>query len=145
MLACDQLRSGKPDGEPGTHSTTTISDRQSQMVEGNLSLNSPNSCTGNLFYDVHYCCLKSKSMDGFGIWSKLSDTSQCVKAEINSSVTYSFDQRKHQIAALSNKPTDYNTSVNKMYNSKKQYFDAAEMYLISSTMVEHLCIMSIRH
>ena len=71
----DQLRSGKPDGEPGTHITTTISDRQSQMVEGNLSLNSPNSCTGNLFYDVHYCCLKSKSMNGFGIWSKLSDTS----------------------------------------------------------------------
>ena len=45
----DQLRSGKPDGEPGTHITTNISDRQSQMVEGNLSLNSPNSCTGNLF------------------------------------------------------------------------------------------------
>ena len=31
----DQLRAGKPDGEPGTHITTTISDRQSQMVEGN--------------------------------------------------------------------------------------------------------------
>ena len=30
----DQLRSGKPDGEPGTHITTNISDRQSQMVEG---------------------------------------------------------------------------------------------------------------
>ena len=70
----DQLRSGKPDGEPGTHITTTISDRQSQMVEGNLSLNSPNSCTGNLFYDVYYF-LKGKSMDGSGIWSKLSNTS----------------------------------------------------------------------
>ena len=121
----DQLRSGKPDGEPGTQITTNISDRQSQMVEGNLSLNSPNSCTGNLFYDVLYCCLKSKSMDGFGIWSKLSDTSQYVKAEVNSSVIYSFDQRKHQIAALLNKPTDDNTSVDKMYNSKKQNFDAA--------------------
>ena len=86
----DQLRSGKPDGEPGTHITTTISDRQSQMVEGNLSLNSPHSCTGNLFCDIYYC-LKGKSMDGSGIWSKLSDTSQCVKAEINSSVTYSFE------------------------------------------------------
>ena len=32
----DQWRSGKPDGEPGTHITTNISDRQSQMVEGNL-------------------------------------------------------------------------------------------------------------
>ena len=120
----DQLRSGKPDGEPGTHITTTISDRQSQMVEGNLSLNSPNSCTGNLFYDV-YCCLKGKPMDGFGIWSKLSDTSQYVKAEINSSVTCSFDQKKYQIAALSNKPTDDNTSVDKTFNSKKQNFDAA--------------------
>ena len=48
----DQLRSGKPDGELGTHITIKISGRQSQMVEGNLSLNSPNSCTGNLFHDV---------------------------------------------------------------------------------------------
>ena len=64
---------------------------------------------------------KNKSMDGFGIWSKLSDTSQCVKAEINNSV----DQRKHKIAALLNKPADDNTSVDKMYNSKKQNFDAA--------------------
>ena len=120
----DQLRSGKPDGEPGTHITTTISDRQSQMVEGNLSLNSPNSCTGNLFYDIYYC-LKGKSMDGSGIWSKSSDTSQYVKAEVNSSVTYSFDQKKHQIAALTNKPTDDNISVDKIFNSKKQNFDAA--------------------
>ena len=75
----DQLRSGNPDGEPGTHITTTISDRHSQMVEGSLSLNSPNSCTGNLFHDVYYG-LKGKSMDGSGIWSKLSDTSQYVKA-----------------------------------------------------------------
>ena len=120
----DQLRSGKPDGEPGTHTTTTISDRQSQMVEGNLSLNSPNSCTGNLFYDIYYC-LKGKSMDGSGIWSKLSDTSQYVKAEVNSSVTYSFNQKKHQIAALSNKPTDDNTSIDKNFDSKKQNFDAA--------------------
>ena len=120
----DQLRSGKPDGEPGTHITTTISDRQSQMVEGNLSLNSPNSCTGNLFHDVYYC-LKGKPMDGSGIWSILSDTSQYVKAEVNSSVTYSFDHKKHQIAALSNKSTDDNTSVDKIFNSKKQNFDAA--------------------
>ena len=119
----DQLRLGKPDREPGTHITTNISDRQSQMVEGNLSLNYPNSCTGNLFYDVYYC-LKGKSMDGSGIWSKLSDTSQNVKAEVNRSVIYPFDQRKHQIAALSNKPTDDNTSVDKNFNSQKQNFDA---------------------
>ena len=116
----DQLRSVKPDGEPVTHITTTISDRQNQMVEGNLSLNSPNSCTGNLFHDVYYC-LKGKSMDGSGIWSKLSDTSQYVK--VNSSVTYSFDQKKHQIAAPPNKPTDDNTSVEKLFNSKKLNFD----------------------
>ena len=91
------------------------------MVEGNLSLNFPNSCTGNLFYDVYYC-LKGKSIDGSGIWSKLSDTLQYVKAEINSSVTYLFE---HQIAAPSNKSTDDNTSVDKIFNSKKQNFDAA--------------------
>ena len=50
----DQLRSGKPDGEPGAHITTNISDRQSQMVEGNLSLNSPKFFVGNPLHDV-YC------------------------------------------------------------------------------------------
>ena len=133
----DQLRSGKPDGEPGTHITTTISERQSQMVEGNLSLNSPNSCTGNLFYYVYYC-LKGKSMDGSGIWSKLSDTSQYVKAEVNSSVTYSFDQKKHQIATLSNKPTDDNTSVEKILTKRNKTLRLQtvmyQMYLIFSTM-----------
>ena len=94
------------------------------MVEENLSLNSPNSCTGNLFYDVYYC-LKGKSMDGSGIWSKFSDTSQYVKAENNNSVTYSFEQKKHQIAAISNKLTDDNASVDKNFNSNKQYLDAA--------------------
>ena len=117
--------SGHPQsGTPGTHITTTISDMQSQMVEGNLSLNSPNSCTGIFFHDVYYC-LKGKSMDGSGIWSKLSDTSQYLKAEVDSSVTYSFDQKKHQIAALSNKLTDDNISVDKIFNSKKQNIDAS--------------------
>ena len=74
-----------------------------------------------MFYNDHDCCQESKSMDGFGIWSKLSDTLQYVKTEINNSVK----QRKHQIAALLNKPADDNTSVDKMYNSKKQNFDAA--------------------
>ena len=60
-------------------------------------------------------------MDGFGIWSKLSDTSQYVKAEIINSVKL----RKHKIAALLNKPTDDNTSVDKMFNSKKKNFDAS--------------------
>ena len=129
----DQLRSGKPDWEPGTHITTTISDRQSQMVEGNLSLNSPNSWRGNLFYDVHNCCLKGKSMDEFGIWSKLSDTSQYVKAKINNSV----EQRKHQIAALLNKPTDDNTSLDKKYNSKKQNFDAANCDIPNVSNIFH--------
>ena len=48
----DQLRSGKPDGKPGTHITTNISDRQSRMVEGNLSLNSSNLHRGNPFHDI---------------------------------------------------------------------------------------------
>ena len=58
----DQLRSGKPDGEPGTHITTNISDMQSQMVEGNLSLNAPNIFAGNPLHDV-YCSSKCKPMD----------------------------------------------------------------------------------
>ena len=91
----DQLRSGKPDGEPGTHITTNISDRQSQMVEGNLSLNSPNFFAGNPLHGV-YCCSKCKPMDEPGIWSKLTDTLQYVKAKVDSSVTYSFDQRRYQ-------------------------------------------------
>ena len=37
----------------------------------------------------------------------------------------SVKQRKHQTAALLNKPVDDNTSVDKVYNSKKQNFDAA--------------------
>ena len=82
----NQLRSGKPDGEPGTHITTNISDRQSQMVEGNLSLNSPNFFAGNPLHDV-YCCSKSKPMDESGIWSILTDILQYVKAEVDSSVT----------------------------------------------------------
>ena len=57
-----------------------------------------------------------------------------------------FKQRKHQTAALLNKPADDNISVNKMYNSKKQNFDAANCNVakctqVSFTMVvEHLCI-----
>ena len=33
----NQLRSGKPDGEPGTHITTTISDRQSDGREESIT------------------------------------------------------------------------------------------------------------
>ena len=83
----NQLRLGKSDGEPGTHITTNIFDRQSQMVEGNLSLNSPNVFAGNPLHDV-YCCSKCKPMDESGIWSILTDTLQYVKAEVDSSVTY---------------------------------------------------------
>ena len=62
---------------------------------------------------------------GLGFGQNLVIHHNMFKAEINNSVTYSFDQRKHQIAALLNKPTDDNTSVDKMYNSKKQNFDVA--------------------
>ena len=83
----DQLRSGKPVGEPGTHITTNIPDRQSQMVEGNLSVNSPNFFARNPLHNV-YCCTKCKPMDESGIWSIPTDTLQYVKAEVDSSVTY---------------------------------------------------------
>ena len=50
-------------------------------------------------------------MDESGTWSILTDTLQYVKAEVDSSVTYSF--------------FDENTSVVKNYNAKKENFDAA--------------------
>ena len=89
-------------------------------------------------------------MDGSGIWSKLSDTSQYVKAEINNSVTYSFEQKKHQIAALSNKLVDEKCISRQKFltqrnNTLMLQTVMYQMYLISSTMVEHLCIMSIIH
>ena len=121
----DQLRSGKPDGEPGTHITTNISDRQSQMVEGNLSLNSPNFFAGNLH------CSKCKPIDECGIWSILTDTLQYVKAEVDSSVTYSFDQRRFHNSKskyFDGKSDDFSnkkTSIDKIYNAKKENFDAA--------------------
>ena len=43
-----------------------------------------------------------------GIWSILTDTLQYVKAEVDSSVTYSFDQKRFQ-------------------NSKLKYFDESQM------------------
>ena len=126
----DQLRSGKPDGEPGTHITTNISDRQSQMVERNLSLNSHNLFAGNPLHDV-YCCSKCKPMDESGIWSILTDTLQYVKAEVDSSVTYSFDQKRFQNSKsryFDEKSDDFsnkNTSIDKNFNAKKDKFDAA--------------------
>ena len=128
----NQLRLGKPDGEPGTHITTNISDRQSQMVEGNLlclSLNCPKCQAGNPLHDI-YCCSKCKPMDESGIWSILTDTLQYVKAEVDSPVTYSFDQRRYQSSKSkyfeeTNTSTDENASVNKTYNSKGENFDAA--------------------
>ena len=126
----DQLRSGKPDGEPGTHITTNISDRQSQMVEGNLSLNSPNFFAGNPLHDV-YCCTKCKPMDESGIWSILTDTLQYVRAEVDSSVTYSFDQKRFQNSKsryFDEKSDDFsnkNTSIDKNFNAKKENFYAA--------------------
>ena len=74
-------------------------------------------------------------MDGSGIWSKLHQ--KYVKAEVNSSVTYLFDQKKHQIAALSNKPTDDNISVDKNFNSKKQNFDAANCNVPNVSNIFH--------
>ena len=99
-------RLGKSDGEPGTQLPATNSDRQSQKVGlGNLSLNTPNEIVGDLFHDI-YCCSKCVSMDESGIWSILTDTLHYVKPEIDSSVIFSYDQKRHQ-------------------NSKSKYFDAA--------------------
>ena len=128
----NQLRSGKSDGKPSTPLSATNSDRQSQKVgPGNLSLNSPDNVVGNLFHDL-YCVSNCVPMDESGIWSILTDTLHYVKPEVDSSVTYSYDQRRHQNsksmyfdAAFSNIPDDENIPVGQAYNSKKENVDAA--------------------
>ena len=100
------------------------------MVEGNLSLNSPNFFAGKPLHYV-YCCTKCKPMDESGIWSILTDTLQYVKAEVDSSVIYSFDQRGFQNSKskyFDEKSDDFsnkNTSIDKNFNAKKENFDAA--------------------
>ena len=100
------------------------------MIEGNLSLNSPNFFAGNPLHDV-YCCTKCKPMDESCIWSILTDTLQYVKAEVDSSVTYSFDQKRFQNTKskyFDQKSDDFsnkNTSIDKNFNAKKENFDAA--------------------
>ena len=72
-------------------------------------------------------------MDESGIWSILTDHLYYVKPEVDSSVTYSYDQRRHQNskskyfdAAFSNILDDANISVDQTCNSKKENFDAAK-------------------
>ena len=102
----NQCRLGKLDGKPSTPLPATKSVGQKQKVGlGNLSLNSPDVVMGDLFHDL-YCGSKCVSMDESGIWSILTDTLHYVKPEVDSSVIYSYDQRRHQ-------------------NAKTRYFDAA--------------------
>ena len=75
-------------------------------------------------------------MDESGIWSILTDTLHYVKAEVDSSVTYSFDQKRFQNSKsryFDGKSDDFsnisdeNTSIDKNYNAKKENFDAAKL------------------
>ena len=66
-------------------------------------------------------------MDESGIWCILTNTLHYVKAEIDSSVIFSYDQKRHQNsksryfdAAFSNIPDDENSSVDQTYNAKKE-------------------------
>ena len=128
----NQCRLGKSDGKPNTPLAATKSVGQKQKVgSGNLSLNSPDVVIGDLFHDL-YCGLKCVSMDESGIWSILTDTLHYVKPEVDSSVTYSYDQRRHQNAksryfdaAFSNVPNEENILIDQTANSKKENFDAA--------------------
>ena len=72
------------------------------------------------------------SMDETGIWLIFTDTLHYVKPEVDSSVTYSYDQRRHQNAklryfdaAFSNVPNEENILIDQTANSKKENFDAA--------------------
>ena len=72
-------------------------------------------------------------MDESGIWSILTDTLHYVKPEIDSSIIFSYDQKRHQNskskyfdAAVSNIPNENdNHSVDYTYNAKQENFDAA--------------------
>ena len=71
-------------------------------------------------------------MDEFGIWSSFLDILDFVRAEFDSLNIYTNDQKKHQNSrwrysdvAYSNAPKDEDRSLDKKYNSKKEYFDAA--------------------
>ena len=128
----NQCRLGKSDGEPGTPLPATNSDRQSQKVGlGNLSLNSPNIVTGNVFQDLDYY-LECIPMDEYVIWSSFLDILDFVRAEVNSLGNYAYDQKKHQNlrksyidVAYSNVPNDKNRLLDQKYNSKKEQFDAS--------------------
>ena len=128
----NQCRLGKSDGKPNTPLPATKSVGQKQNVgSGNLSLNSPDVVIGDLFHDL-YCGSKCVSTDESGIWSILTDTLHYVKPEVDSSVTYSYDQRRHQNAksryfdaAFSNVPNEENILIDQTANSKKENFDAA--------------------
>ena len=128
----NQCRLGKSDGKPNTPLPATKSVGQKQKVgSGNLSLSSPDVVTSDLFHDL-YCGSKSVSMDETGFWSILTDTLHYVKPEVDSSMTYSYDQRRHQNAksryfdaAFSNVPNEENILIDQTANSKKEDFDAA--------------------
>ena len=133
----NQCRLGKSDGKPGTPLPATKSDRQSQKVGlGNLSLNSPNivspnTVAGNMFQDLDGNS-KCITLDEFGIWSKFVEILNFVKAGLDSSVTCSYDLKRHQNskikyfdAAFSNVPNIEDILTDQNYNSKKENFDAA--------------------
>ena len=133
----NQCRLGKSDGKPGTPLPATKSDRQSQKVGlGNLSLNSPNIISpniiaGNMFQDLDGNS-KYEPLDEFGIWSNFVDILDFVKAGLDSSITYTYDLKRHQNskikyfdAAFSNVPNIENILTDQNYNSKKENFDAA--------------------
>ena len=128
----NQCRLGKSDGKPGTPLPATKSDRQSQKVGlGNLSLNSPNIAAGNKIQNLDGNS-KCVTLDEFGIWSNFVEILDFVKAGLDSSVTCSYDLKRHQNskikyfdAAFSNVPNIENILTDQNYNSKKENFDAA--------------------
>ena len=76
-------------------------------------------------------------MDESGIWSILTNTLQYVKAEVDSSVTYSFDQKRFQNSKskyFDEESDDFsskNTSIDKNFNAKKENFDAANYNVLN--------------
>ena len=148
----NQWRLGKSEGEPGTPLPATKSDRQNQkVVLGNLSLNSPNEIVGDIFHDI-YCYSKCVLMDESGIWSILTGTLHYVKPEIESSVIFSYDQKRHQNskskyfdAAFSNIPDeDDNHSVDYIYNTKQENFMQQTIMFLMFQFIHKHCFPNMR-
>ena len=100
---------------------------------------------------------KCVTLDEFGIWSNFVEILDFVKAGLDSSVTCSYDLKRHQNskikyfdAAFSDVPNIENILTDQNYNSKKENFDAANcnkpnvsVFSQTPTRIAQQCLCSV--